>query len=83
MLNIASYLIINTQMIVINITHCLSDTSCGSFEGPGVQPCLRLHLFASEQRDLPPLEKKGDFIYLFNVEIAEWQGNFKKSRRGG
>ena len=61
--------------------NCVSDTSCGSFEGTDVQPCLRVHIFASEERDLPPLEKKGDFIYLFNVEVAEWQGIFDSGSR--
>ena len=50
----------------------VKDTSCGSFGEPG--DVLKLHFFADRQHQLPPVENIGDFLYLHNVQITEWQG---------
>ena len=53
--------------------HFHSDTSCGTFRSANTQ--LRLHIFANKKEDVPPLENVGDFIFLHNVEISEWEGD--------
>ena len=52
----------------------LTDTSCGTFGSTNAQ--LRLHIFASKKEHLPPLKRVGDFIFLHNVQISEWKGDY-------
>ena len=33
-----------------------------------------MHIFANTERDLPPVKDVGDFLFLHNVEIVEWEG---------
>ena len=49
------------------------DESCGNFNAPGGQK-LFVQCFANAYRELPQFKEIGDFIYLFNVEIQEYEG---------
>ena len=36
---------------------------------------ITVHVFANREDELPPLEAKGDAIFLHDVEINEWKGS--------
>ena len=50
----------------------ITDTSCGNFGR--TEKNLRLHIFASHAHEIPPIGDVGDFLFLHNVEITEWEG---------
>ena len=52
---------------------CLLDESCGNFCSPDTEK-LFVQIFANYLDELPPLKQKGDFIYFYNLEVTEWNG---------
>ena len=57
-----------------NMTNDLSDETSGDYSsGSGG---IVVNIFSDRLDELPPLEGKGDVIFLHDVEICEWTGRF-------
>ena len=61
------------QVAMYSALYLTLDESCGNFCNPNSEK-LYVQIFANYLHELPPLKRKGDFIFLYNVEITDWQG---------
>ena len=54
----------------------LVDESGGNFGQPGCEQ-LYVQIFAKDMCDIPPMKLVGDFIYLYDVAVIEYNGRYQ------